>query len=90
MGNRSAAFKSSAQARSHVNNSTRPVARHKDIRQVAAENTSSADNSAQINEEIEQESSKIGDRKMLLYALGISVGVVLLGFVAVRFKLIKL
>ena len=90
MDNRSVAYRSSARARSYVNPNIRPVARQKDIRLVAAENTAAADNSAQINEEIEQESSKIGDRQILWYALGISVGVLLLGFVAIRYKLIKL
>lgn len=90
MDNRSSAYRSSAGARTRVNPKIRPVARQKDIRLVAAENTASADNSAQINEEIEQESSKLGDKQLLWYALGISVGVVLLGFALVRYKLIKL
>lgn len=67
----------------------RGVANNKNIKQLAAENTAKADNSAQINDQIEEEQTA-DERKILYKALAISLGVVVLFFVLLKFKLIKL
>lgn len=71
------------------NGTTRRVAMNKSIKQVAAENTSAADNSDAVNSQIE-ENSKMDERRILWYSLGISIVVVGVLFAAMKFKLIKL
>jgi hypothetical protein len=67
----------------------RGILPQENIKKFAAKNTNNVDNSEAINTEIE-EVNKTEERNVLWYALGISVGVVLLAFLALRFKLIKI
>ena len=69
--------------------SARGILPQVNIKTFAAKNTQKVDNSAAVNNEIE-EVNKSEERNVLWYALGISVGVVLLAVVALKFKLIKI
>ena len=86
---RSALSSKSTAIRDISGDSVRGILPQEDIKVVAAKNTANVDNSEVVNNEIE-EVNKSEERNVLWYALGISVGVVLLAVVALKFKLIKI
>lgn len=69
--------------------STRPIAGGEDIRTTAAKNTKSVDNSQQVNDQVQEEST-VSERKLLWYTLGISLGVGLLIVLALKLKILKI
>ncbi|MGH1437019.1 MAG: hypothetical protein ACRBG0_21455 [Lewinella sp.] len=90
MNSQRSALSSKNTAIRHISgDSVRGILPQEDIKVVAAKNTANVDNSEVVNNEIE-EVNKSEERNVLWYALGISVGVVLLAVVALKFKLIKI
>lgn len=90
MSNHSLAIKSTNAALFRINGgSTRGIIPQEDIRTTAAKNTSSVDNSAEFEAEME-ETIAPENHKTLWYAAGISLAFVLLLLLALKFKWIRL
>lgn len=68
---------------------TRPIVSGEDIRTTAARKTRSIDNSRQVQDQIEQESQAV-QQPFLWYAFSISLGLIVLLILALKFKLIKI